>query len=262
MSEPIIITEQQDGVARIWLNRPQVHNAFDDTIIATLTGILRELDSDSSVRVLVLGGRGRSFCAGASLDWMRRMAAYTEAENLRDAGALARMLHTLHSFSRPTVARVHGAALAGATGLVAACDIAVAEIDAMFGTTEVRLGLIPATISPYVIAAIGSRAAGRYFLTGEKFDARQALALGLVHEACEMQELDNRVEAVCRAVLAGSPQAQRAAKALVRDIAGRRIDQALLDDTSQRIAEARVGAEAREGLAAFFGKRPPSWRMA
>ncbi len=262
MSEPIIVTEVQNGIARIWLNRPEVHNAFDDAVIATLTDTLRELDGDAGVRVLVLGGRGRSFCAGASLDWMRRMATYTEAENLRDASALAKMLHTLHSFSRPTVARVHGAALAGATGLVAACDIAVAEIDAMFGTTEVRLGLIPATISPYVIAAIGSRAAGRYFLTGEKFDTRQALALGLVHEVCEMQDLDSRVEDVCRALLAGGPQAQRAAKALVRDVAGSRIDQALLDDTSRRIAETRVGAEARDGLTAFFDKRAPSWRMA
>jgi methylglutaconyl-CoA hydratase len=261
MNDSIVATELQDGIARVWLNRPQLHNAFDDAVIVRLTAVLRELDADPAVRVLVLAGRGPSFCAGASLDWMKRMANYGEAENLRDAGALAQMLHTLHTFSRPTIARVHGAALAGGTGLVSACDIAVAAEGASFGTTEVRLGLIPATISPYVIAAIGSRAARRYFLTGERFDARQALSLGLVHEVCDLAQLDARVDDLCQALFAGGPQAQRAAKALVGDVSGRRLDPDLIDDTSRRIAAARAGAEAREGLAAFFGKRAPSWRL-
>lgn len=251
--------ERADALATVWLNRPEVHNAFDESLISALTDALRQLDADPAVRVVVLAGRGRSFCAGADLAWMRRMADYSHDENLADAGGLAELLRTLHGLSKPTVARVHGAALAGGTGLVAACDIALAVPAAMFGTTEVRIGLIPATISPYVIRAIGARAAQRYFLSGERFAADEALRLGLVHEICAADALDRRVRAIVDALLAGGPQAQADAKQLIADVSGAPIDAALIADTSARIAAARSSREAREGIGAFFEKRAPSW---
>jgi len=260
MDEPNLQIEHDGAVATLWLNRPQVHNAFDEHLIAALTEAIGTLESDDSVRVIVLAGRGKSFCAGGDLDWMRRMAGFSHDDNLRDAGALATMLSTLANCAKPTIARVHGAALAGGTGLVAACDLVLATPEATFGTTEVRLGLIPATISPYVIRAIGARAAQRYFLTGERFDAAQALQLGLVHEVCKAGQLDARVQALADTLLAGAPQAQAACKRLVREVAGRPIDQALIDDTTARIATARGSDEARAGIAAFFAKRPPHWR--
>ena len=260
MDASLLQCEHSGATLTLWLNRPEVHNAFDEHLIAALTEALRAADADSGVRVVVLAGRGKSFCAGGDLDWMRRMAGFSHEDNLRDAGALATMLATLAGLSKPTIARVHGAALAGGTGLVAACDIAIATPEARFGTTEVRLGLIPATISPYVIRAIGARAAQRYFLTGERFDAAQALRLGLLHEVCEADTLDARVQALAEDLLAGAPQAQADCKRLVTDVAGRGIDPALIDDTTTRIARARGSAEARAGIAAFFDKRAPDWR--
>ena len=248
------------GVATVWLNRPEVHNAFDEHAIRELTTTLATLDGDASVRAVVLAGHGKSFCAGGDLDWMRRMAGYGREENLRDAAALAEMLRTLATLSKPTLARVHGAALAGGTGLVAACDIAIAAPEASFGTTEVRLGLIPATISPYVVRAIGARAAQRYFLTGERFDADEALRLGLVHEVVAADKLDTRVGELLDALLAAGPQALASAKRLVAEVAGRPIDAALIVRTTELIADARGSDEAREGIAAFFEKRKPGWR--
>jgi methylglutaconyl-CoA hydratase len=250
---------QQESVATLWLNRPEVHNAFDEHLIAAVTGALRSLDSDQSVRVVVLAGRGKSFCAGGDLAWMRRMAGYSEAENLKDAAALAEMYRALAQLSKPTVARVHGAALGGGTGLVAACDMALATPEASFGTTEVRLGLMPATISPYVIAAIGARAAHRYFLSGERIDSATALRLGLVNEICTGDTLDARLSELSGALLAGGPAAQAACKRLIADISGQPLNAALIADTSARIADIRAGAEAREGVQAFFEKRKPLW---
>lgn len=260
MSRPNLQIEHDGAVATLWLNRPQVHNAFDEHLIAALTEAVRTLEADGSVRAIVLAGRGKSFCAGGDLDWMRRMAGFSVEENLRDAGALATMLSTLARCTKPTIARVHGAALAGGTGLAAACDLVLATPNATFGTTEVRLGLIPATIAPYVIRAIGARAAQRYFLTGERFDAAQALRLGLVHEICEAEALDARVREITDALLAGAPLAQAACKRLVQDVAAQPIDPALIHDTTARIAAARGSDEAREGIAAFFAKRPPNWK--
>lgn len=251
--------ERAGAVATIWLNRPEVHNAFDEHLIAALAATLRELDVDQEVRAVVLAGRGRSFCAGGDLGWMRRMAEFSHEENIEDAGALADMLRVLATMSKPTIARVHGAALAGGTGLVAACDIAVAVPEAKFGTTEVRLGLVPATISPYVIRAIGGRAAQRYFLTGERFDGVEAHRLGLVQELVAAEQLDARIGELLDALLAGAPMALKDCKSLIEDVRARPIDAALIEDTSRRIADARGSAEAREGIAAFFGKRPPVW---
>lgn len=259
MNDSTIIIERAGAVATLWLNRPDVHNAFDDALIAGITAGLRELDADDSVRVVVLAGRGKSFCAGGDLAWMRRMAGFTEAENLADAGRLAEMLRVLATLSKPTVARVHGAALAGGMGLVAACDIAVATPQASFGTTEVRIGLVPATISPYVIRAIGRRAAQRYFLTGERISADKAYALGFVHELCAADELDAKVAEISAALLAGAPAALGACKTLIEAVAERPLSAELIADTTQRIAAARAGAEAREGIAAFFDKRKPVW---
>ncbi len=251
---------RERGIATIWLKRPEVHNAFDEHVIVELTDALRALDADASVRAVVLAGRGKSFCAGGDLDWMRRMAGYSRDENLRDAAALAEMLRTLATLSKPTIARVHGAALAGGTGLVAACDIAIATPEASLGTTEVRLGLIPATISPYVVRAIGARAAQRYFLTGERFGAEEALRLGLVHEVVPIDKLDARVGELLESLLAAGPQALASAKRLVAEVAGHPIEAALIARTTELIADARGSDEAREGIAAFFDKRKPAWR--
>lgn len=259
MSESTVIVERQGAVATLWLNRPEVHNAFDEALIGHITQTLRTLDADSTVRVVVLAGRGKSFCAGGDLGWMQRMAGYTQEENEKDAAQLAEMLRTLATLSKPTIARVHGAALAGGTGLVAACDIALATPQASFGTTEVRLGLIPAAIGPYVLAAIGARAARRYFLTGQRIDAETALRLGLVHELCSLDALDAKVTEVTQQLLGGAPAAQTACKQLIADFTGRPITPALVAESAKRIAAIRASTEAREGIAAFFDKRKPHW---
>lgn len=259
MSEANVVIERAGAVATLWLNRPEVHNAFDETLIANITSALRELDADASVRVVVLAGRGKSFCAGGDLGWMRRMAGFSAAENLADASHLAEMLRVLDTLSKPTIARVHGAALAGGTGLVAACDIAIATPQASFGTTEVRIGLIPATISPYVIRAIGIRAAQRYFLTGERLNSEKAHALGFVHELCAAEEIDAKVAEIAASLLAGAPESLSACKKLLHAVMNQPLSSELIADTTQRIAAARGSHEAREGITAFFEKRKPVW---
>ena len=248
------------GVATVWLDRPALHNAFDEGLIAALSDTLRQVAADPAVRVVVLAASGKSFSAGADLNWMRRMAGYSAAENAADARRLATLMQLLHDLPKPTVARVQGAAYGGGVGLVACCDIAIAAEEAQFALTEVRLGLIPAVISPYVVAAIGARAARPYFLTGERFGAAEAARLGLVHRVVPAAGLDEAVAGVLATLAEGGPVAQRQAKALVSDVADRVIDPALIELTVQRIAAIRAGAEGREGVAAFLEKRRPAWR--
>ena len=252
--------ERKDGVARVTLNRPEVRNAFDDALIATLAKTFAELDADPNVRVVVLAGNGPAFCAGADLNWMKRMAGYSHEENLRDARALADMLATLDRLDKPTIARVHGPAFAGGTGLVAACDIAVGAPEAKFCFSEAKLGLSPATISPYVLRAIGPRAASRYFLTAEVFDAAEALRIGLLSAVVPAAELDAFIGQLAEHLLAGGGGALARIKDLVRDVAGRPIDDALKADTARRIAEIRASPEGKEGVASFLEKRKPSWK--
>jgi len=249
----------RSAVATVTLNRPDVHNAFDETLIARLTGIFTALDDDPDVRAVVLVGAGRSFCAGADLNWMRRMAAFDHAENLADANALAAMLRTLYALSKPTIARVHGAAFGGGVGLVAACDIAIAAQDATFALSEARLGIIPATISPYVMEAIGARQARRYFLTGERFTAAEAFRIGLLHDIVPLAELDGRIDEMLGALMIAGPAAQLECKALVRGVAHRPIDADLITGTALHIADVRASPEGKEGVAAFLEKRKPSW---
>ncbi len=254
-----LTTELHDRIATVRMNRPDVHNAFDDALIAALTTELRRLDADREARVVVLAASGKSFSAGADLNWMRRMAKYSREENLRDAAALAELMRTLDGMSKPTIARVQGAAYGGGVGLVACCDIAIAATEAAFSLSEVRLGLIPSVISPYVIAAIGERQARRYFLTAERFDAIEARRIGLVHAVVEGSALDNSVGEMAGHLLKGGPQAIAAAKRLVADIGRRPMDDALSSETARRIAAIRVEPEGREGIAAFLDKRKPDW---
>jgi methylglutaconyl-CoA hydratase len=260
MTEPLLLTDRRpDGSASITLNRPAIHNAFDDRLIAELTTELTRLAEDPAVRVVVLAASGKSFSAGADLNWMRRTASYGEAENLADARALARLMATLNELPKPTIARVNGAALGGGTGLVACCDIVIASAEAVFGTTEVRLGLIPSVIGPYVVAAVGVRQARRMMLTGERIGAAEAARIGLVHEVVAADALDGAVRTILEHLLRGGPKALAAAKRLIRDLAGQPIGAELIDDTAERIAALRVTPEAREGVTAFLAKRPPSW---
>jgi methylglutaconyl-CoA hydratase len=252
-------TTDVGGVRTLWLNRPELHNAFDEALIASLTAAVELAGSTATVRVLVLAGRGRSFCAGGDLNWMLRAAKHTPEQNLADARLLAKLFQTVSDCPKPVVARVHGNALAGGTGLAAACDLVVADTTARFGTTEVRIGLVPGTIAPYLVRAIGPRAASRYFLTGERFDAAEAHRLGLVHELCAPEELDAVVAKQAAALQAGGPESLREAKALLRHVTGRVIDTQLMDETAQWIARVRGTAEAQEGLTAFLAKRPPAW---
>ncbi len=250
---------QADGVARITLDRPEVHNAFNDELIAALSQELEALSGREDVRVVVLAASGKSFSAGADLNWMRRMAGYGAAENLADAKALAGMLERLNRMRQPTVALVQGPAFGGGVGLVACCDIALASEAASFSLSEVKLGLIPATISPYVLAAIGPRAARRYFTSAERFSAAEALRIGLVHEVVPPDRLEAVAAGLLADLLRAGPRAQAAAKQLVFDVAGRPLDQATLDFTARQIAEIRVTEEGREGVKAFLEKRKPNW---
>lgn len=254
-----VLVERKDGIGRVTLNRPEVRNAFDDALIAALTKTFTELDADPSVRVVLLAGNGPAFCAGADLNWMKRMAGYGYDENLRDARALADMLASLDRLDKPTIARVHGPAFAGGTGLVAACDIAIGTPEAKFCFSEAKLGLSPATISPYVLRAIGPRAASRYFLTAEVFDAAEAVRIGLLTALVPAAELDAFIAQLLEHLLAGSAAAHARIKDLVRDIAGRPIDDALKGDTARRIAEIRASPEGKEGIASFLEKRRPKW---
>jgi methylglutaconyl-CoA hydratase len=259
MSQNAVQVSIAEHVATVTLNRPELHNAFDDRLIHELTHALEKIGRDPAVRVVVLRGAGKSFSAGADLNWMKRMASYTEADNMRDAVAMANLMHTLAALPRPTIARVQGAALGGGVGLVACCDIAIAAEEAVFSLSEVRLGLIPSVISPYVMRAIGRRAAHRYFLTAERFSAADALRIGLVHEVAASSELDRRVSAVIAELMKGGPHALAAAKQLISDVAQARLDDALVAETARRIAAIRVSPEGREGIAAFLEKRKPGW---
>jgi methylglutaconyl-CoA hydratase len=261
MSEPsVIVAKDARGVATVAINRPQVRNAIDDTVIRSLTDAFKTLGADGETRIVILTGRGVAFSAGADLDWMRRMAAGSEAENLASAKTISAMLRALNELPKPTIARINGAAYAAGIGLVAACDIAVAADEAVFSISEVRIGLVPSTISPYVLAAIGARAARRYFLTGEPFSAADACRLGLVHKVVPQTGLDEAIEGVISALLAGGPHSQSRAKRLIAEIAGRPVDDALEALTVRSIAEARASPEGREGMEAFLNKRKPAWR--
>ena len=246
-------------VATIWMNRPEMHNAFDEILIAELTAACIALDEDEDVRVVVLAGRGKSFSAGADLNWMKRAANNGVDDNLNDARALARMLRVLAEMKKPTIARVQGAALGGGTGLTAACDIAVASTKVVFATSEVKFGIIPSAISPYVVRAIGARQAYRYFQSAERIDAARAREIGLVHEAVEPEDLDAKVQEIVAALLLGGPLAQAAAKDLIRAVDNQPINHTLVEDTAHRIAHLRATPEAREGIAAFLDKRPANW---
>ncbi|WP_046113726.1 enoyl-CoA hydratase/isomerase family protein [Aquincola tertiaricarbonis] len=252
----------QGPVAWLWMSRAEVHNAFDESLIAELTGALQALDADEAVRVIVLAGRGKSFSAGADLNWMKRQGAASTEDNLVDARRLAELFRVLAECRTPTIARVQGAAMGGGMGLAAACDICVASTAASFATSEVRLGILPGVISPYVVRAIGERQAYRYFQTAERISAARARELGLVHEVAEPEQLDAAVQAVVDALLAGGPKAQAASKALIRAVAHRPVDAALIEDTARRIAELRATPEAKEGLGAFLDKRAPAWKPA
>lgn len=246
-------------VATITLNRPAVRNAFDEQAIAELTAAFTALGQIDGIRAIVLAASGTAYCAGADLNWMKKMAGYSEDENRADAMQLANMLRIIYACPKPVVAKVHGDCFGGGVGLVAACDIAIAAEDAHFCLSEVKLGLIPATISPYVIKAMGENVARRYFLTAERFNAREALRIGLVHELATAATLDGQVDAIASALAANSPNAVRQAKALVREIAGEPVTDTLIADTAHRIAQIRASGEGREGVAAFLDKRKPSW---
>ena len=246
-------------VATVILNRPDVRNAFNDEVIVELTVAFRELGQRDDVRCIVLAAAGTAFCAGADLNWMRRMADYTRDENLADAGQLATMLRTIYECPKPTIACVQGDAYAGGTGLVAACDIAISADTANYCLSEVRLGLIPATISPYVIRAMGARAAHRYFLTAERFDAQEAHRIGFVHEVVAAAQLHARVTMLAQTLVNAGPQAVRLCKKLVQDVADQPISPTLVDMTVEGIAGIRVSAEGREGVQSFLQKRKPSW---
>ncbi|WP_440964014.1 enoyl-CoA hydratase/isomerase family protein [Massilia sp. GER05] len=250
---------QEGRVATVWLNRPDVRNAFDETAIAELTRVFDMLDERTDVRAVVLAAHGQAFCAGADLNWMKKMAGYSHAENLDDAGRLARMLQSIYRCSKPVVARIQGDCYAGGVGLAAACDVVVAGEGVKFCLSETRLGLIPATISPYVVKALGAQASRRFFLTAEIIPAAEAHRLGFVHELAPADALDERVAGIVRALVAASPNAVREAKRLVQDVAGRSIDDALVNDTVVRIADIRASNEGREGIQSFLEKRKPSW---
>ena len=260
MSDETLKVEVDGGVARLILARPEKHNAFDDAVIADFTAALERVATDSAVRVVVIASEGKSFSAGADLDWMRRMADYGEADNLADARALAVMLRTLNELPKPTIARVQGATFGGGVGLVACCDIAVASKAAIFCLSEARLGLTPSTISPYVVAAMGANEARRYFLTAERFDAAAAERIGLVHLVAAPERLDHAVDDLVAALLQNGPMAITECKQLIRRVASRPVDEAMIEDTAQHIARVRASAEGKEGVRAFLEKRPPAWQ--
>ena len=247
-------------IATVTLNRPDVRNAFNETMIAEVTSAFTALNARDDVRAVVLAAHGKAFCAGADLNWMKKMAAYSDDENRADAMLLANMLSSVYRCNKPVIARVNGDAYAGGMGLIAACDIVVAVDSARFCLSEARLGLIPAIIAPYVIRALGEQASRRYFITAEAFDCATALRLGFVSEAVDAAQLDATVRQIAETLCANGPQAVRACKQLVQDIAGHELNDALIADTAARIARTRAGAEGREGVASFLEKRTPDWR--
>lgn len=255
-----ILCSLDAGIATLTLNRPDIANAFDDSVIAELLRHLRELENDSSIRVLVLRGAGKHFSAGADLNWMRRMASASYDDNLHDAQQLAGLMQALRAFPAPTLAVVQGAAMGGAVGLISCCDIAIASDDARFALSEVRIGLAPAVISPYVIAAIGERAASRYFLTGEMFNASTAQQLGLLHEVHSRETLAEGAQHMIDILLANGPQATRTAKQLIAHIRNMPPAPETIAFTTRSIARLRVSAEGQEGMTAFLEKRNPGWK--
>lgn len=258
MSLERLQVETDGAVARVWLNRPEKRNAFDGRMVTELRQTLFELGTRDDVRVIVLGGRGAAFCAGADLEWMQALAAFSREENLAEAQSLADLFFTVYNSPKPVVARVHGAALGGGAGLVAACDIAVAALGTQFGFTEVRLGLLPAVISPYVLGKIGESAARELILTGERFEAVRAQEIGLVRAAVPETDLDAALEGRVRDLLLGGPRAIAEAKALIREVSWRRVED-VQRYTVERIADVRAGEEGREGMRAFLEKRKPRW---
>ncbi|MEE4280004.1 MAG: enoyl-CoA hydratase/isomerase family protein [Halieaceae bacterium] len=257
--ESVACSVDDRGVATVRLQRPEKHNAFDDDMIARLREHFDRLAADPAVRVVILAAAGRSFSAGGDLAWMQRMADYDYADNLNDARALAAMLRSLKQLPQPSIACVQGGAFGGAVGLICCCDIAIGADTARFGLTETRVGLLPATIGPYVIEALGPRWTRRLFLTAERIDAQRAAQIGLLHEYCPAEQLSDRVEAVVGELLANGPTAMREAKKLCADLTYRAVDEAIIEDTSARIARLRVGDEGQEGLNAFLDKRAPPW---
>ncbi len=252
----------QEQAAWIWMNRPDIHNAFNAEMIADLTHAVQNLGQNPDIRVLILAGHGKSFSAGADLGWMRQAAKYSHAENIEDATLLARMLYQFATCPKPVIARVHGATFGGGVGLTAVADIAIASQQAKFCLSEVRLGLTPATISPYVIQAMGARAARRYFLTAERFDAQIAEKYNLIHQVCaDDSALDTTINALITQLCLGAPGAQTDCKQLITDFATQALDTTLQSETAQRIAERRKDPEGQEGLDAFLNKRPPNWHL-
>jgi len=256
----VLCTVDGLGVATVTLNNPDKHNAFDDEVITLLTTLFANIASNPDIKVMVLNSTGKSFCAGADLGWMKRMADYSYEENLADSNALAQLFKVLNFMPQATIAQVQGAAFGGAVGLVSCCDIVVASDKASFCLSEVKLGLIPATISPYVINVIGLKAARRYFLTAERFFANQAKLIGLVDEVVAVTELENATQTFVNTLLANGPLAVKAAKQLALDVAHQPIEDTLIANTSERIAAIRVSDEGQEGLTSFFEKRPANWQ--
>lgn len=255
----ILIDVDQRGVATLTINRSEVHNAFDDTLIAGLSDALTEIDNNPDVRVMVLRSEGKNFSAGADLRWMRRMSDYTQEENKADAMQLANMLNQLNTLSKPTIAQVQGIAFGGGVGLVSCCDMVVASTNALFSLSEVRLGIIPAVISPHVVAAIGERSARRYFMTAERFSAEEARCIGLVHEVAELDQLSEQSEAWIAHLLQAGPEALKAAKDLIFAVSRQPTTAAVIEDTADRITARRASDEGKEGLGAFLEKRKPNW---
>ena len=247
-------------IGLIWFNRPQIRNALNDVVLKELRAALAAMENDQGVRAVVLAGRGPAFCAGADLNWMKQAAKLTKAQNLKDAqDGLTGTLYQLHTLKKPTVARIHGPAYAGGMGFVAACDIAVASMDATFCLSETRLGLIPSTISPYVIRAMGERMASRYFLTAERFDAAEAYRIGFIHDITPPQELDAKVNDILGYLIQAGPRALEESKKLIALSGGTKLSPAVRAETARRIAETRASAEGKEGIASFLEKRKPKW---
>ena len=259
MSYQTLQTEYAQGIALIWMNRPKMRNALDNVVIAELTDAFSAAIEDDGVRAIVLAGRGKAFCAGADLNWLKTAREMTPDEAREDSIGLARLMRLIYESPKPTVARVQGAAYAGGMGLVAACDIAVASHDAKFCLSEVKLGLIAAMIGPYVIKAMGEARARRFFLTAEPFDAAEAYRIGFVHELAPADELDATVNAMLGHLVMASPNAMSETKQLIRDVVGRPIDDELTRDTASRLARVRASDDAQEGISAFFEKRKPRW---
>ncbi len=243
----------------VWLNRPEVRNAFNEELILELTKVFKEIEQQPEVRVVLLAAHGKSFCAGADLNWMRAMADYSWDQNRKDAQKLADMLWTLDQCSAPIVGRLQGDCYAGGVGLAAICDVLIASQDMHFCLSESRLGLLPATISPYVLRALGEQASRRYMLTAERFDAKRAQALGLVHEVYQLEQLDEKLEELMTILMANGPQATRECKRLVRDVAGKEVTALLREETARRIADIRASEEGKEGVQSFLSKRSPKW---